>query len=140
MLQTVMDVSSLVVDLQNFLRVVHEFVVGLSQRLTIVQFLSVFHDLVEDRLVFLKSLLCFVIVFIAHQILNGFPMVLVLLFRRVKLFLLVLRLLLDRIDLSFKLIDVVSLSPQELGHVSFKPLDFELRLHLSHHLESVNVR
>ena len=124
----------LMMNLQHLLCSIQELVVSLHQRLAICQFLWVFNNFVKHRLIFHELLATRVVILTFHHVFNGLSAIL-------EFILILLRFSRASSSLNFlvKRLDVGSLGPQKLRHISFEPLHLHLTLSFSDHLESIDV-
>ena len=75
-----MDMRTLVMDLQKLLSTVQELVMSLNERFPVSQFLWIFDDLIENRLIFREFFCALIVILSFHHVFNSFPLVFVFLF------------------------------------------------------------
>jgi hypothetical protein len=128
--ESIVNVSALMVDLQQLFCTVQELVVGLHQRFTVSKLLRILDNLIKHRLILSKLGLPWIIILPLHHILNRLPFIsiLLLLWRTS-----------DAMNFLIKRLDVIPLSSQKFGHVTLKSFHFHLGLSFSHHLEPVEI-
>ena len=112
------------------------------QTFSVLELLRVLDDFVQHGLVLFEFGFALDIVLPLNELLNGLSLVGVLLFLLLfqELFGRHASVFVNLLNLVVKLFDVVSLSSQKLGHVSFHSSHLQLGLKLCNLLEPINVR
>lgn len=129
-LKSIVNMRTLVMDLQQLLCAVQELVMSLHEGFTVSKLLRVLHDLIENRLILCELLTASIVILFLHHILDSFSLVLIFF---------LLRSSSSLVDLLVERVNIGSLGSQKLRHISLKSLHFHLRFSFSHHLESIQV-